>query len=97
MTTPGIAGAVAIGTYFAEQLCRARALTSEESALVARLIGKVPARRPLRRWTRAQDAQLRDLLADGRTAAEIGAMVGRTIDAIHTRVKRLKAKEKHDG
>jgi DNA-binding NarL/FixJ family response regulator len=92
-----VRGTAAVGAFFAEQLSRVRALTREESALLQWLIAKTPSSRPLRRWTAAQDAQLRDLLANGLTAAEIGAIVGRTTDAIHTRVKRLKMKEKQDG
>lgn len=87
-----ITGVIAIGTYFAEQLCRARVLTNDETAMVARLTAKVPSSRPLRRWTAAQDEQLRDLLGSGHTAAEIGARIGRSTNAIHTRIKRLKGK-----
>lgn len=97
--TPALtaAGPVAIGAFFAEQLCRMRQLTPEETELLARLLVREPSARPLRRWTSAQDAELQALAEQGITAAEIGTMVGRTTNAIHTRVKRLKLKERQDG
>jgi DNA-directed RNA polymerase specialized sigma24 family protein len=93
---PDHSDAITIGTFFADQLCRMRGLTAEESDLLARLLARCPSDRPLRRWTGTQDAELLTLLAQGLTAAEIGLAVGRTTDAVHTRVKRLKIKETAD-
>lgn len=84
---------VTIGIVLADALNRERSLTEWESGLVAALVAKALHPQPLRRWTTAQDEQLRELLELGHTAAEIGARVGRSTDAIHTRVKRLKMKE----
>ncbi|WP_085810715.1 GcrA family cell cycle regulator [Sphingomonas sp. TZW2008] len=84
---------VSIGFALADALNRERSLTQWESGLVAALAAKALHPQPLRRWTSTQDEQLRDLLSRGHTAAEIGAQIGRSTDAIHTRVKRLKLKE----
>ncbi len=84
--------AVSIGIVLANALNRERALTPRESELVAALVARSVNPRPLRRWTVAQDTQLRDLVNLGLTAAEIGVHIGRTTDAIHTRIKRLKEK-----
>lgn len=87
-------GMAAIGIVFAQRLEHIRALTVEESAMLARLLAHEPARRPLRRWTFAQDAQLQALTADGLTAAEIGISIGRTTAAVRTRSKRLKQQDR---
>lgn len=81
---------VTIGLTLADALNRERALTPAESHLVASLVGRIPGRRALRRWTGAQDAALLDLVEAGYTAAEIGVRVERSTAAIHTRIKRLK-------
>ncbi|WP_156361422.1 hypothetical protein [Sphingomonas sp. Leaf67] len=78
----------------ANALNRERALTPRESELVAALVARSVNPRPLRRWTMAQDTQLRDLINLGLTAGEIGVHIGRTTDAIHTRIKRLKERAK---
>lgn len=84
---------VTIGIALADALNRERSLTDWESRLVAALVAKALHPQPLRRWTTEQDEQLRSLLGRGLTAAEIGERIGRSTDAIHTRVKRLKTKE----
>ncbi|WP_294328288.1 hypothetical protein [uncultured Sphingomonas sp.] len=76
----------------ANALNRERALTPRESELVAALVARSINPRPLRRWTVAQDTQLRDLVNLGLTAAEIGVHIGRSTDAVHTRIKRLKGR-----
>ncbi|MDR6790796.1 hypothetical protein J2Y58_004179 [Sphingomonas sp. BE138] len=81
---------VLIGFALADALNRERALTDWESGLVAALVARTLHPRPLRRWSAAQDEQLRDLIGSGHTAAEIGARIGRSTDAVHTRIKRLK-------
>lgn len=88
---------VAIGIALGTALNRERSLTALESEMVAALVARTPTPRPLRRWTREHDEQLRRLVRVGLTAAEIGVQIGRSTDAIHTRIKRLKTKEAAHG
>ena len=96
-TPEGPANVLAIALAFANALNRERDLTEWESGLVAVLVAKGRQRTPLRRWTPAQDDQLSRLTRGGLTAAEIGSRVGRSTDAIHTRIKRLKIKDGNNG
>jgi DNA-binding NarL/FixJ family response regulator len=42
-----------------------------------------------RRWTRAEEKQLRDLLDAGMTAAEVAAKLGRSRQAIYARLQHI--------
>ena len=48
-----------------------------------------PGRRP---WTEEEDGKLRALVASGKTYAQIGRVLGRTMDATHRRAERIGAR-----
>ena len=50
-----------------------------------------------RRWTPAEERQLRDLLDAGMTAAKVATKLGRTRQAIYARLQHIYTKRKVDG
>lgn len=88
---------VTIGTFFADQLSRIRALTPLESDLLAILSERTLARQPLRRWRAAEDTRLRQALGRGLTAPEAAQELGRSITAVRSRIRQLKRKGQTHG
>jgi DNA-binding CsgD family transcriptional regulator len=58
------------------------------------MTGTKPVRR---RWTRAEEKQLQDMLDAGMTAAEIATKLDRTRQAIYARLQHIYRKRRVDG
>ena len=88
-------GAADIAMEFATRLNRHRALTSEESAMLASLLCKIPTRRTRGVWGPADDRRLRRMAAKtGFRWDDIGAALGCTAQAAQKRMKRLRQRDR---
>jgi hypothetical protein len=77
---------------------RSRALTDAESRLLEKIIRKCADQGTRRLWTQSEDRLLLQLTGKGWTARQISIRLERTRDAVHTRIKKLKARpEKAKG
>ena len=75
----------AIAIHFADELCRTRALTAEETAMLCRVVDK----QRRRMWTAREDRELGRLsrLLPAHVVAE---RIGRTPDAVRSRLRQMK-------
>lgn len=80
--------AQAIAIHFADELCRTRALTSEETDMLCSIVRSTERNRT--RWTLADTRQLRKLMAKGCTRKEIAQTMERSCFTIDKRMRRIK-------
>lgn len=86
--------ALTIAMHFAQALERARPLTRDESRMVLRLTRGLKPKAP---WTEEDDRRLAWLDARRTTAVKIARVMGRTPQAIRSRRRNLKRREKGNG
>ncbi len=82
--------AQAIAIHFADELCRTRALTSEESDMLCSIVRSTERNRTS--WTLADTRQLRKLMAKGCTRKEIAQTMERSCFTIDKRMRRVRAR-----
>lgn len=86
-----------IAIHFADELCRQRALTQEETDMLCEVVSKSRQDRAGKVfWTAKDDRTLRRLKRT-RRAAEIAEIMGRTTRAVEARLMRLRQKEMARG